>query len=175
MWRKTPEPRPSSPAADAHPPAAASHPGPAERSGPAPEPRSETTRITKGVAVRGEISGREDLYIDGEVQGSIRLADAGVTVGPNGRVTAEMDAREITIHGRVEGSLRARERVAVGRSGNVTGDVATHRIVIEEGAVFNGTIDIVRPEDARAPRANAAVATGDAYRGVRLEAKDSVQ
>ena len=133
MWRKSEEPKPASPVAEVP-----------------PLPHVETVRsvagltaevvqpsggvITSSLLIKGEIRGREDLYIDGEVQGTIHLTDGRVTVGPHGKVSADVDAREIVVRGKVKGALRGRERVEVGRTGEVRGDIATLRIAIEEGA-----------------------------------------
>jgi cytoskeletal protein CcmA (bactofilin family) len=103
------------------------------------------SRVSRGLVVRGEITGREDLLIDGEVEGTLRLDGARVTIGPAGRVRAGVTAREIVVHGEVRGDLRAEERIEIGRSGSVHGNAAAKRIAIEDGAVFNGSIEVLRP------------------------------
>lgn len=102
--------------------------------------------ITSSLLIKGEIQGREDLYIDGEVQGTIRLSDARLTVGPHGRVTADVDAHEIVVRGKVKGALRAQERVEVGRTGELRGDISAQRIAIEEGAQIHSKVEITRAE-----------------------------
>lgn len=102
--------------------------------------------ITSSLLIKGEVQGREDLYIDGEVQGTIRLSNARLTVGPHGRVTADVDAREIVVRGKVKGALRARERVEVGRTGELRGDISTQRIAIEEGAQIRSKVEIIHAE-----------------------------
>ncbi|MBI1738892.1 MAG: polymer-forming cytoskeletal protein [Acidobacteria bacterium] len=144
MWRKTSETKPpfSSPEPLAPPaPAAFERPAPA----PPAEPRAVKTMLGRAVAVKGELSGREDVCIDGEFEGQIRVSGAGVTIGANGRVTAEVDAGEIIVEGRLEGSLRARQRLVIRCSGHVTGDIETPRLVIEEGAVFHGHVEMAQP------------------------------
>ena len=107
-----------------------------------------SSRVSRGLVLRGEITGREDLSIDGEVEGTLRLDGARVTVGPAGRVRASVTAREIVIHGEVRGELRAEERIEIGRSGSVHGNAAAKRIAIEDGAIFNGAIEVLRPAEA---------------------------
>lgn len=103
------------------------------------------SRVSRGLVLRGEITGREDLSIDGEVEGTLHLDGARVTIGPAGRVRAGVSAREIVVHGEVRGDLRAEERIEIGRSGSVHGNAAAKRIAIEDGAVFNGSIEVLRP------------------------------
>lgn len=177
MWRRQEEPKPSSPAPDA----VLSAPRPAvERPSAPPQPRSEQSRVSRTVAFKGEISGREDLFIDGEVQGNIRLTEADLTVGPNGRVTAEIEAREVVVEGQVQGNIRGRERVTLRRTASVTGEVITHRIVVEEGAIVRGSVDILRPDEARTPTKSrevvrAAAAGAESLPAVPIEAKEQIK
>ena len=113
--------------------------------------------ITSTLIIKGEITGREDLYIDGEVQGSIRLTEGRVTIGPHGKIAADVDAREIVVRGTVKGAVRGRERVEIGRTGEVRGDIATIRIAIEEGAEIHSKVEITRADDSRNARATAKV------------------
>ena len=121
--------------------------------------RSEAPRgvdvatIGKSVVVKGELSGSEDLFVDGEVEGSISLRGQSLTVGPNGRVRANIEARNVIVHGQVDGNLRASDRVDLRKSASLTGDISTARISIEDGAYFKGTIDIQKAESA--PRIEA--------------------
>ena len=107
------------------------------------EPRTEMAHIGKSVVVKGELSGSEDLYLDGEVEGTIELRDYSLTIGPNGRVRANTQAKDVVVHGKVNGNLRA-DRVELKKSALVTGDIFTQRVIIEEGAFFKGGIDIQR-------------------------------
>jgi cytoskeletal protein CcmA (bactofilin family) len=104
--------------------------------------RAEVAHIGKSVKVKGELSGSEDLYFDGEAEGSVDLHEHTLTIGPNGRIRAMLTAREIIVHGKVEGNMCASEKVELKRSGSLVGDVCTKRIVIEDGAFFKGAIDI---------------------------------
>ncbi|MGA2003521.1 MAG: polymer-forming cytoskeletal protein [Terriglobales bacterium] len=103
---------------------------------------NELATIGKTVVVKGEISGSEDLYVDGEVEGSIDLRNNSLTVGPNGKVKASINAKSVVIQGKVEGSLTASDRLDLRKSAIVTGDVTTQRIAIEEGAFLKGKVDI---------------------------------
>lgn len=158
MWRRQTEVKPSS-TPEAHPePLQSGEQEPAfAYAGRAGSQRdsSGTTCLTRGIAVKGEITGNENLYVDGEVQGKIQLSVAAITIGPNGRVSADIEAREIEIHGQVQGTLRVGERVHICRTGVVTGDIVTERIAIDEGAVFQGRVDMARPAEARASTAAA--------------------
>src|ERR1051325_4891220 len=92
--------------------------------------------IGKSVVIRGELSGSEDLYIDGQVEGTIELREHHLTVGPNGRVQANVNAKEVVIQGSVKGNVRAIDRVEIRKSGSLTGDLVAARVVIEDGAFF---------------------------------------
>ena len=107
--------------------------------------RSGQAHIGKSVVVKGEISGSEDLYVDGEVRGSIELRDHGLTVGPNGKVDANVTAREIVVHGTLNGNVQAADKIEIRKTGSILGDLTTARIIIEDGAYFKGSIDILKP------------------------------
>jgi cytoskeletal protein CcmA (bactofilin family) len=108
----------------------------------------EIATIGKSVVVKGELSGSEDLIVDGEVEGSITLRGQSLTVGPNGRVRANIEGRNVILHGRVDGNIHATDRVELRKSASLTGDISTARISIEDGAFFKGGIDIQKPEPA---------------------------
>jgi cytoskeletal protein CcmA (bactofilin family) len=137
---------------------------------PAPVPtripeHTEMAHIGKSVVIKGELSGSEDLYLDGEVEGSIELRQHRITVGPNGRVKANINASEIVILGKVDGNVHGEERVEVKRSGVLNGDIKTQRILIEDGAYFKGSVDIHRDsaKPAETPRKGLAMATAAAH------------
>ena len=102
----------------------------------------ELAHIGKSVVIKGELSGSEDLYLDGQVEGSIELRDHSLTVGPNGKVKANVTAKGVVIQGKLDGSINAADRVDLRQSAVVTGDVTTQRISIEEGAFLKGKVDI---------------------------------
>lgn len=109
--------------------------------GESSDPQQQAT-IGKSLAIKGEVSGSESLYIDGRVEGSIDLVGHRVTVGRNGIVSANITALEIVILGRVEGMMTASDRLNIRSEGWLTGDVVTERVSIEDGAYFKGSIDI---------------------------------
>ena len=104
--------------------------------------------IGKSLKVKGTITGHEDLYVDGEIEGTVELEENSLTVGPNGNVSADVKARDITVLGRLTGNVRAGERIEIRKTGSLEGDLTTSRIVIEDGAVFRGSIDIVKADAA---------------------------
>jgi cytoskeletal protein CcmA (bactofilin family) len=140
---------------------------------------AEVANIGKSVVVKGELSGSEDLIIDGEVEGSISLRGQTLTIGPNGRVRANIEARNVIVHGRLNGDIHATERVDLRKSASLSGDISTARIAIEDGAFFKGGIDIQKPEPAikNEPRpqvsaaAAAPVSSAVSVQGSLLESK----
>jgi cytoskeletal protein CcmA (bactofilin family) len=106
----------------------------------------ETTLIGKSFVIKGELSCSEDLYIDGQVEGTIEPKGNRLTIGPNGRVKANVIASAVVVQGQLEGNIQARERVDLKGSANVVGDIVTRRISIEEGAHFKGSINIQKEQ-----------------------------
>ncbi len=124
---------------------------------------SAPSSLGPGLKIRGELSGSSDLYIDGEAQGKITLADSRVTVGPNGRVQVDIDAREIIIEGTVQGNLKARESIRLASSSKVEGSILTPRIRVEDGARLRGKVEMTRPTESKgSTAATAAPATATA-------------
>ncbi len=115
--------------------------------------------IGKSVVIKGDISGNEDIYVDGQVDGSIQLVGNSLTIGPNGRVHASVAAKNVTVGGSLEGNIHAAERTEMRKSAVVNGDVQTRRIAIEEGAYFKGKLEILSDAKAAAPGISAATAT----------------
>jgi cytoskeletal protein CcmA (bactofilin family) len=107
------------------------------------KPAESTTVIGRSVTIRGELTGKEDLYMDGVVEGMIALPESRLTVGPNARVLADVDAREMVIYGLVEGNLRAAGRVELRESAVVKGDIVAARLSIEENASIKGRVDML--------------------------------
>jgi cytoskeletal protein CcmA (bactofilin family) len=103
-------------------------------------------QIGKSVVIKGELSGSEDLYLDGLVEGTIALKGNSLTVGPNGQVKASVDAKGVIVQGKLEGNIQASDRVELRKSASVMGDIATQRIAIEEGAFLKGKVDIHRTD-----------------------------
>ena len=104
----------------------------------------EFAHIGKSVVIKGELSGSEDLYVDGNVEGNIELRNHSLTVGPNGNVKANVTAKAVVIQGKLDGSVNASDRVELKKSAVVTGDLTTQRIAIEEGAFLKGKVDVQR-------------------------------
>jgi cytoskeletal protein CcmA (bactofilin family) len=102
----------------------------------------EFALIGKSVVIKGELSGSEDLYVDGNVEGKIELRNNSLTVGPNGNVKADVSGKAVVIQGKLDGTVNASERVELRKSAVVTGDLITQRIAIEEGAFLKGKVDI---------------------------------
>jgi cytoskeletal protein CcmA (bactofilin family) len=111
-----------------------------------PVTAGDQATISKGLIIKGEITGSESLFVDGKVEGSISLPGNRVTVGRNGQVSASIAAREIVILGKVRGNVAATDRVDIRAEGALTGDVAAARISIEDGAFFKGGIDIKKAD-----------------------------
>ncbi len=105
--------------------------------------------LGKSVMVKGQIFSREDLTIDGEVEGTVELQEHRLTVGPNGKVQASVKAREIVVLGSIHGNVETADKIEIRKDAKLTGDIKTARIVIEDGAYFKGNIDIIRPEVSR--------------------------
>src|SRR5215472_4940628 len=109
---------------------------------------SGTARLGASLHVKGEITGNEDLAIDGSVEGLVHLEDRKLTIGASARLTADVIAREVVVYGNVKGNLRARDRIEIKKDGSVVGDLTTARIMIEDGAYFKGSIEIDKTGDA---------------------------
>lgn len=144
MWKNQPEkeplaapPRPAQSSAPASSTPIVSAPPPA-----APRGAERPTHIGKTVALKGTITGGEDLFVDGKLEGSIDLGKNTVTIGLNGQVQADVTAREVIIQGKLSGNVIAGDRVEIRAQGALTGDVTCARISIEDGAFFKGGIDI---------------------------------
>lgn len=150
MWSNKPSastsPTDESPAPDAEPGRRA--PGPASGEGIGPDASPKSGRgIAGGLRIIGEIKGGEDLFIAGEVSGSVYLPDCGIHVGPNADINANMTARVIEIEGRVTGDLTASGRIAIRSSATVTGDVVSPQIQIDEGCKFKGSVQMRDRDD----------------------------
>jgi len=142
---------------------------------PEPEPHRGSATIGKAVKINGQIFSKEDLYVDGDVEGTIEALDHKLTIGPNGKLQAGIHAREVVILGQVKGNVEAHDRIDIRKDARLVGDIKTARIIIEDGAYFKGSIDIVKPEPGKekggqqqAPRpqqATAAIASGSGNSG----------
>jgi cytoskeletal protein CcmA (bactofilin family) len=120
----------------------------------------EQATIGKSLVIKGEVTGSESLYIDGRVEGTINLPGNRVTIGRNGQVTANVNAKEVVVLGKVKGNLTASDRVDIRNEGSLSGDVQCQRISIEDGAYFKGSIDIRKP--GQQEKMNGAAKTEEA-------------
>ena len=117
---------------------------------PEPESTRGQASIGKAVKINGQIYRKEDLYVDGDVEGTIELQEHRLTIGPNGKVHSAVKAREVVILGNVQGNVDASDKLEIRKDARLVGDIKTARIIIEDGAYFKGSIDIVKPEQAKA-------------------------
>ena len=141
MWKREEAVRPPQPAS---PPVPAPVPVP-EPSIPRTEPiRQEkvVVNIGKSVIIKGELSGSEDLTIEGQVEGKIELRQNVLTIGPNAKIKAQVAAKTIVVEGSVQGNVTATERIEIRDKGSVEGDLASPRVAIADGAHFRGSIDM---------------------------------
>jgi cytoskeletal protein CcmA (bactofilin family) len=156
MWnkRKEEEYPPKSPATPAAPISQIKENAPMSTN-PAPSHHATESRgpaiIGKSVMIKGQIFSREDLTIDGEIDGSVELHEHRLTVGPNGKLQAGVKAREVVVLGTIHGNVEASDKIDIRKDAKLVGDIKTARIVIEDGAYFKGSIDIARPEAAKSP------------------------
>jgi cytoskeletal protein CcmA (bactofilin family) len=167
MWKRDDAVKPTTPGgASSGPSPAAGAPSAAE---PAPTrtAASEVSRgterttvnIGKSVVIKGELNGSEDLTIEGQVDGKIELRQNVLTIGPNGRIKAQVFAKAVIILGEVTGNVTASEKVDIRDNGSVDGDIAAPRVAIAEGAHFRGSIDMQRTGAKTAePKADAKAA-----------------
>jgi len=116
---------------------------------PAPQPDSrrierDVVNIGKSVVIKGELNGSEDLTVEGHVEGKIELKDHVLTIGPNGKIKAQVFAKAVIVLGEVNGNVTASEKVDIRDGGSVDGDIISPRVAIAEGAHFRGSVDMQR-------------------------------
>jgi cytoskeletal protein CcmA (bactofilin family) len=109
---------------------------------------TEQATIGRSLVIKGEISGSESIFVDGRIEGSINLAEHRVTIGRNGNVQANINAKEVVIMGKVTGNVDCSDRLDIRSEGSLTGDVVTHRISVEDGALLKGSVQ-VRAEEKK--------------------------
>jgi cytoskeletal protein CcmA (bactofilin family) len=149
MWKRDeavkPTPAGSAPTpapSVAAPPAAEAAKTPIVANEPLRGMERSTVNIGKSVVIKGELNGSEDLTIEGQVEGKIELRQNVLTIGPNGRIKAQVFAKSVIILGEVTGNVTASEKVDIRDNGSVDGDIAAPRVAIAEGAHFRGSIDM---------------------------------
>ena len=148
MWKRDEAVKPTGPASPATPATPAQQ---TQTSAPAqPEPRRhqmmerDVVNIGKSVVIKGELNGSEDLTVEGHVEGKIELRDHVLTIGPNGKIKAQVFAKAVIVLGEVNGNVTATEKVDIRDGGSVDGDIVSPRVAIAEGAHFRGSVDMQR-------------------------------
>lgn len=155
MWNKKEDERPqqnqrpaSAPVTNRTPEPTRTAPSPPTYSAQPVSASSGAAVIGPSVTIRGDIIANEDLYINGTVDGTVQLDQHRLAVGPRGKVKAQIVAREVMIQGSVEGDIQASDKIIIKNEGTLVGDIQVAGIVIEDGAYFKGSIDIIRPQQA---------------------------
>jgi cytoskeletal protein CcmA (bactofilin family) len=115
--------------------------------------------ISQGIKIKGEVTGSEDLFVDGQVDGKLSLTNGSLTIGPNGVVKADVTAREVIVRGKVEGKVSGRDKVQLWSTGQVTGEVQTDRLAIEDGAMLRGKVEAGK-QPSKPAETQAAAAGG---------------
>ena len=169
MWNKRREeerPKPYTPPAPAvtpAPPPPQSVAEPKKETSPVSMPaarfdsdNNKAATIGKAVKINGQIHSKEDLFVDGDVEGTVEAPDHKLTIGPNGTVHATVKAREVIALGTIQGNVEAADKIEIRKEARLVGDIRTSRIIIEDGAYFKGSIDIVKHEPKAAPKPQPA-------------------
>jgi len=155
MWKRDESVRPAS-----GQPAATQPPAPMTAGAPSPRPdasqnmEKDIVNIGKSVVIKGELNGSEDLTIEGHVEGTIQLRDHVLTIGPNGRIKAQVFAKAVIVLGEVTGNVTASDKVDIRDNGSVDGDIVSPRVAIAEGAHFRGSVDMQRKPGQAAAKAD---------------------
>jgi len=168
MWKKDevkPQAVPDRPSAPVNAPAFSSpapHSVQPVATAPAPVSVAAAPRggasISQGIRIKGEVTGSEDLYVDGLVDGKLSLANGSLTIGPNGTVKADVIAREVIVRGRIDGKVTGRDKVQLMGTAQVTGEVQTDRLAIEEGALLRGKVEAGKLASKAAATASGSAA-----------------
>lgn len=130
-----------------------------------------STVIGKSVIVRGELSGNEDLFMDGDLEGTITLTESRLTIGPNARVKADLNVRDLVVFGQLTGNVRASGRIDLRQSAVVSGDIFASRLSIEESAVIKGRVELVAAIAAATATTEGAAAGSPSSASFVLEPK----
>ena len=159
MWKREEPARPGMPttASGSNMRESSATPPGAEATAQANRPMGrEVVNIGKSVIIKGELSGSEDLTIEGKVDGEIELRDHVLTIGPNGKIKAQVFAKSVIVMGRVTGNITATEKINIRENGSVEGDINAPTIAISEGAQFRGSIDMQQQKTTPSVQATAA-------------------
>jgi cytoskeletal protein CcmA (bactofilin family) len=154
MWKRDEAVRPGQPGTPQSPaPMSAGAPGPRTEASNSME--KDIVNIGKSVVIKGELNGSEDLTIEGHVEGTIQLREHVLTIGPNGKIKAQVFAKSVIVLGEVMGNVTASDKVDIRDNGSVDGDIVSPRVAIAEGAHFRGSVDMQRkgaPQQTQAPK-----------------------
>jgi cytoskeletal protein CcmA (bactofilin family) len=118
--------------------------------------------VSQGIRIKGEVTGTENLFVDGQIEGKLDLGNASVTIGPNGVVKADVTAREVIVRGRIDGKVVGSERIQISSTGQISGEIHCERIAIEDGAVLRGRVETGRPLAKTTETRSAAAGAGGA-------------
>lgn len=167
MWKRDENVRPTPGREPVAPAPSAGMPSPPSARGPEVESRrqmetKEVVNIGKSVVIKGELNGSEDLTVEGHVEGKVELKQHVLTVGPNGRIHAEVFAKVVVVLGQVVGNITASDKVDIRDKGVVEGNIIAPRVAIAEGSQFRGSVDMQRKADAPTPETRLAVAAPSA-------------
>lgn len=135
-----------------------------------PVPAGHTTGQ---LTIKGRITGRDDLLIDGQVQGKIRIENGKVSIGPSGRVTVDVEAREIVVNGQIKGNLHGHERVQFGSMGRVVGEVRAQRVQVDDGAEIRVNVEVLREQEQFPMRPSSAKRHHETTPPALVQAKES--
>lgn len=157
MWNKRDEVPPANPGARPMPADqirqdTVSSPAAIPRQAPREPVQTSPAAIGSSMVIKGDIYSREELYVDGEVEGKLELQHR-LTIGPHGKIRAHIKAREVVIAGNVQGNVEVSEKITIQKNGSLVGDIKTAGIVIDDGAYFKGSIDIVKAPPITPPPA----------------------
>jgi cytoskeletal protein CcmA (bactofilin family) len=158
MWKRDEAVKPTSNQPVSPAPVASTPPA---STSPAPQPENrrierDMVNIGKSVVIKGELNGSEDLTIEGQVEGKIELKDHVLTIGPNGKIKAQVFAKAVIVLGEVNGNVTASEKVDIRDGGSVDGDIIAPRVAIAEGAHFRGSVDMQRKGQPAAKESKAS-------------------
>jgi cytoskeletal protein CcmA (bactofilin family) len=172
MWKKEDSKPEAVPGNSATPAISVSSSSPATASTPTvssalPISSRAAACISQGIKIKGEVTGSEDLFVDGVVEGKLSLTtNSCLTIGPNGHVKADVLAREVIVRGKIEGKVTGRDKVQLWSTGQVTGEVQTDRLAIEDGALLRGKVEAGRQTNKTAEvKVSAATATATGKAG----------
>jgi cytoskeletal protein CcmA (bactofilin family) len=178
MWKKEDGKTPGAPetTTPVNPPVAASPTQFNQREATPPlrtTSQQNNASVSQGIRIKGEVTGTENLFVDGHIEGKLDMGGASVTVGPNGVVKADVSAREVIVRGRIDGKVVGSERIQIANSGQIIGEIQCERLAIEDGAILRGKVETGRPL-AKPLESRSAAASASSGASKNLESQKSV-